>query len=112
MIRRYSILILSLMLLSGITVAQTSQPAGAKKSVGMKGMSFSPASVTVKVGDTVVWTNDDDRDHTVIGSGNFFKSDNLRPGGSFSFKFTKAGTFTYSCSYHPRMKATIVVTDK
>jgi plastocyanin len=107
-----NILILAL-LLAGVAIAQTTQPsAPARKAVGMKGMTFSPATITIKVGDTIVWNNDDDRDHTVVASGNAFKSDNIRPGGSYSFTFTKAGTYTYTCSYHPRMRATIVVTDK
>lgn len=116
MFRLRQILFLTLALAGTVAIAQTSRPgdsaAGVKKTVGMKGMTFDPASVTIKVGDTIVWNNNDDRDHTVVADNSAFKSDNLRPGGSFSFTFTKAGTYTYSCSYHPRMKATIVVTDK
>jgi len=79
-------------------------------SVSISGGQFSPASVDVQVGDTVTWTNNDDRDHTVVGSG--FKSGNLRPGASYSFQFTKAGRFSYGSSIYPRMKGTINVKDK
>jgi plastocyanin len=86
--------------------------ASAKKhAVTIKDMKFSPDSLEIKVGDTVVWTNSDDRDHTVVDSGNAFKSDNLKPGKTFSYKFEKAGKFSYTCTYHPRMKGTITVTD-
>jgi plastocyanin len=82
-----------------------------RHSVSIRNMEFNPSSLTVKPGDTVVWTNADDRDHTVVASDNSFKSENLRPKATFSHTFTKAGRFGYACSYHPRMKATIVVTD-
>jgi plastocyanin len=71
---------------------------------------FNPSSIDVQVGDTVVWTNSDDRDHTVVGSG--FKSGNLRPGASFSFQFTKSGKFSYGSSIYPRMKGAVNVKDK
>ena len=92
-----------------VAVAQTTKPS--RHAVSIKSMQFSPTSLTVKVGDTVTWTNADDRDHTVVASDSSFKSDNLRPKATFSHTFKKAGRFTYACSYHPRMKATIVVTD-
>lgn len=98
------------LLVASICLAQPAQPA--RKTVSIKDMTFTPASVQVKVGDTVVWTNSDDRDHTVVAKGNAFKSENIKPGGNFSFKFTKAGTFAYGCTYHPRMAGTVVVTDK
>jgi len=83
----------------------------ATKSVTIKEMQYSPASITVKVGDTVVWTNSDERDHTVVADDGSFKSDNLGGGETFQFKFTKAGKFSYHCTYHPRMKGTVVVTE-
>ena len=70
---------------------------------------FSPARVTVKVGDRVSWSNNDARDHTVTAANRAFSSGNIKPEGGFSFRFTKAGTYKYSCSLHPRMKGTVVV---
>ena len=69
----------------------------------------SPASLTVHVGDTVVWKNDDDKDHTVVADDKSFKSDNISSGDEFTFTFKKAGTFKYGCKYHPREKATVTV---
>lgn len=90
----------------------TSVARSSTHTVSMKSMAFSPASISVKVGDTVTWTNDDDRDYNVSSSDGGFSSDNIRPGGSYSFKFTKPGKFSYNCTYHPRMKGTVSVSDK
>ena len=75
---------------------------------------FSPATLTVKVGTTVTWTNMTQAPHTVTSDdGKTFDSGSANPispsGGTFSFTFTKAGTFTYHCQIHPFMKATIIV---
>jgi plastocyanin len=70
---------------------------------------FSPASLTVAVGDTVTWTNADDSPHTVTASGGAFDSGNLDAGQSFSHTFDEAGSFTYVCLYHDEMVATITV---
>jgi plastocyanin len=70
---------------------------------------FSPASLTIQVGDTVTWRNADDRPHTVTANDGAFDSGNLDEGRGFSFTFTESGTYTYRCDYHPEMQATIVV---
>ena len=69
-----------------------------------------PRSLTVKVGQTVTWTNDDDIPHTVVATDKSFRSKVLDTGQSFSFTFTKAGEFAYFCSLHPMMTGKIVVT--
>jgi plastocyanin len=77
-----------------------------------RGMKFVPAELTVKPGQTVVWTNNDDRDHTVTADDNkAFKSGNLKHGDTFEQKFTKPGKYPYACSYHPRMKGVVIVSD-
>ncbi|HVT89376.1 MAG TPA: cupredoxin domain-containing protein [Tepidisphaeraceae bacterium] len=87
-------------------------PAGSRKSVSIAQMKFAPDTLDIKIGDTVVWTNSDDRDHTVVAQNGAFKSDNIRPGSTFIYQFSKAGTFTYGCSYHPRMTGKIMVSEK
>ncbi len=72
---------------------------------------FKPAKIKVKKGDTVVWSNADERDHTVTADDGSFDSGNLRNGKTFRRKFEKPGKFKYHCEYHPRMKATVVVED-
>ncbi len=70
---------------------------------------FTPATVTVPVGTTVTWTNRDDTLHTVTEANRRFASPGLDPGGVFSYTFTSAGSFTYFCSLHPHMTATVIV---
>lgn len=90
------------------TTAPTSAPSGGN-SVAIANFAFSPASLTVKVGTKVTWTNNDSAAHTVTADQGAFDSGTLSPGGSYSFTFTKAGTYTYKCSFHAQMTATIVV---
>src|SRR5260221_297906 len=78
------------------------------KSVSIMNFSFTPNSLTVKVGTKVTWTNHDSVTHTVSANQGAFNSPVL-PGSSFSFTFTKAGTYAYHCMIHPYMMATIVV---
>jgi plastocyanin len=96
----------------GIVLLASSGLERATPRISIKDMKFDPANVNVKVGDTVRWENDDDRDHTVTAEDGSFKSGNLRNGDSFQHKFDKAGKFAYSCSYHPRMKGSVNVSSK
>jgi plastocyanin len=85
-------------------------PALAKDhKVSIADVKFSPASVTIKKGDTVIWINGDERDHTVTADDGSFNSGNLGNGKTYRRKFEKPGKYKYHCEYHPRMKATVVV---
>jgi len=79
--------------------------------VSIKDMTFTPASIKITSGDSVRWTNNDDRDHSVNAADGSFKSGNIRSGGSYGFRFEKIGKFPYGCGYHPRMKGTVTVSD-
>ncbi len=104
-------LLAAAMLLSGIPFAAGAPPARAATvhAVEISDMAFAPVMLHVAVGDTVTWTNADDRPHTVTAHGGGFDSGNLDEGQRYSFTFTEAGTFTYFCGYHDEMQATIVV---
>jgi len=71
--------------------------------------SFSPNTVTVPVGSTVRWTNHDDVPHNVVNEDKSFKSKTMDTDENFSYTFSKAGTYTYYCSIHPRMTGKVVV---
>ena len=71
--------------------------------------SFGPGILTVAVGTTVTWTNRDDIPHTVVSTDGVFKSKVLDTDEKFSFTFTKAGTYPYFCSIHPKMTGKVVV---
>lgn len=90
-----------------------STPAASSNSVTIKDFAFSPATMTVKVGTKVTWTNEDSVSHTVTAdtpSNDAPASNNIGKGESYSFTFNKAGTYAYHCTPHPYMKATVVVT--
>ena len=57
----------------------------------------------------MTWTNKDTMAHNVTANGGAFKSPTLAPGGVFSFKFTKAGTYAYNCTLHGGMNGTVIV---
>ncbi len=92
--------------------AQTPVPqTGANvKEVKISNFAFDPASLTVPVGTTVKWTNQDSADHTVTADDKSFDSGKLGQGKDFSFTFSKEGTFSYKCTIHPNMVAKIIVT--
>lgn len=82
--------------------------------VNIKDFAFGPASITVKKGTKVMWTNKDTAHHdiTPTGGGNDFKaSELLGQGEGYSFTFNTVGTYTYKCSPHPYMKAMVIVTE-
>ncbi len=92
----------------------TSSPAaGGGQTVMIQNFAFSPATLTVKAGTTVTWTNNDGTQHTVTpdaGAPAGFGSGGLSPGTSYSFTFTSPGTYPYHCSIHTSMKGTVIVT--
>ena len=99
----------------GIAVRMTSRDA------------FVPKTVTIKVGDTVVWENDSPGVHTVTDNPAFasakqdaampagaepFNSGTVEAGQQYSHTFTAPGTYKYFCVPHEAdgMVGTIVVT--
>jgi plastocyanin len=94
-----------------VAVALASQMSAARcedVKVTIDNFTFSPAELTVKVGTTVIWKNQDDIPHTVVSAGKF-KSKALDTDDSYSFTFTTAGDYTYFCSLHPHMTGMIKV---
>jgi len=91
--------------------ANARQTPPAIASVKIDNFSFAPATLTVAVGTTVTWTNQDDIPHTVVSTDKdrVFKSKVLDTDEKFSFAFSKAGTYQYFCSIHPKMTGTVVV---
>ena len=77
--------------------------------VKIDNFSFGPAELMVAVGTTVTWTNRDDIPHTVKSADDAFKSKVLDTDDKFSFTFSKAGTYPYFCSLHPKMTGKVIV---
>ena len=70
---------------------------------------FGADPLTVSVGTTISWLNDDNTTHTSVADGSQWDSGNIPPGGRYNRTFTSAGRFTYHCQIHPNMVGTIVV---
>ena len=76
-------------------------PAGAATSnVNMQNFSFQPQTITVSVGDMVVWHNLDTATHTVTANDGSFNSGDVTSAGSYPRTFAQPGTFDYYCKYH------------
>ncbi len=93
-------------------VETTTTVASTPGAVDIKDYTFTPATQTVKVGDTVTWTNHDDNPHYVKSDSPdaTLDSGTMDPGGApYVVTFTKAGTYAYHCNIHNTMKGTIVV---
>lgn len=100
--------------LGGAVVAAVLVGAGtalaANRAVAISGFSFSPASITVTVGDTVTWTNSDAQAHTATADDASFDTGTIAgSGGTGSATFATAGTFPYHCKIHPTMTGTVTV---
>jgi len=83
--------------------------APADTSVRMAGSRFEPSTLTVAVGETVRWFNDDALPHTVSATDGSWESGNLAPGQALERRFDTAGSYPYLCRYHPGMTGTIEV---
>ena len=104
------VMIAILLLIAGSpNVTANDQPPSATADVKIDNFSFGPDTLTVAVGTTVTWTNQDDIPHTVVSTDGVFKSKVRDTGEKFSYTFAKAGTYPYYCSVHPKMTGKIVV---
>jgi len=81
----------------------------ANRNVQIADFAFGRASVTVREGDTVTWSNSDEAPHTATADDGSFDTGVMDPGQSASVTFQNAGTYTYFCAIHPSMTAWVVV---
>lgn len=78
--------------------------------VDISNFAFAPATLTVKVGDPVTWTNHDEEPHTVAADDGSFHSPGMGTNATYTFTFTAPGSYGYICTIHPFMHGTVVVT--
>lgn len=96
--------------LSALPTVQKSVAAGPPTvEVKIDNFSFTPATLTVKAGTQITWTNADDIPHTVVSDDRSFKSKVLDTDEKFTFTTSKPGTYSYFCSIHPKMTGKVVV---
>lgn len=84
-------------------------PPVAGTTVNITNFAFAPANLSVKVGDTVTWTNHDEEPHTVVADDGSFHSPGMDTSATYSFTFTNPGSVDYICSIHPFMRGTVTV---
>jgi plastocyanin len=77
--------------------------------VDIDAVQFSPATLEVKAGDTVIWKNKDPFPHNVTAENRSFRSGDIQSGQSWKFRAGKKGVFPYVCTLHPNMKAVLSV---
>jgi plastocyanin len=98
-----------LLLLLGSPSVRANDHSAANATVKIDNFVFGPQTLTVPVGTTVTWTNSDDIPHTSVSTDGVFKSKVLDTDEKFSYTFTKAGTYPYYCTIHPKMTGKVVV---
>ena len=85
------------------------RPGARTHTITIEAMKYQPESVTVAVGDRVVWVNKDVVAHTATSPKGGFDSKMIAPAESWTLTVRTAGAFAYICAYHPTMKATLRV---
>ncbi len=78
--------------------------------VTIDNFTFSPSEITVNVGTSVSWVNNDDIPHNIVSvNGSFPKSKALDTGDKYSYRFDSAGVYDYFCGIHPMMRGKVRV---
>ena len=90
------------------TAAGASAGKPATHRVVIDGLKYDPEMLTVRRGDTVIWTNKDPFPHTVTAPGKFDSRD-IAAGGSWKYIARSAGEYSYVCALHPNMKGVLRV---
>jgi len=96
----------------GPPAAAQSSPRAKSVTVDLRSLRYSKGKLEVEAGTTIVWRNRDPLAHTVTSDSGSFDSGELKPGASWSHTFSEPGTFSYHCTPHPLMRATVVVRAK
>lgn len=94
------------------TAAAVAAPSAAGRdtvSARITGLAYVPSRIEIAAGTTVRWTNNDPLVHTVTATDGSFTSPQFGLDAIYRHTFTTPGTYTYYCTLHPNMKATVVV---
>jgi plastocyanin len=92
-----------------LIMAGCSKSDPGKNEVFMEMNRFSPTSLTVTAGTTVVWENQESAVHTVTSNTGVFESGDMGKKDKFSYTFTDVGSYPYHCRHHSGMNGTIIV---
>lgn len=97
------------LLLSSVGPPAAATPKSATHTIVIDSLRFDPQDLTVKAGDTIIWTNRDPFPHTATAEGKQFDSHAIEPGRSWTVTAKKAAVISYGCTYHATMKGTLRV---
>ena len=89
--------------------ANSTAAGGSTADIAIVDLAFTPATLTIKPGTTVRFTNNDSFGHTVTAKDNSYNSDTIAAGTSYTHRYDTAGSYEYRCTIHSRMSGTIVV---
>ena len=110
-----SVTLSAALVLGFVTAGARAEEKRKPHKVEIADIKYNPAKTRIKVGETVVWVNNDERDHTVASKAREkdggFDSGKIAAGEKFEHTFEKPGKYEYGCSYHPRMKGVVEVTE-
>jgi plastocyanin len=91
------------------TRAKSEDAKSSSMEVRVDNFTFGPDTLTVPANSTVTWVNKDDVPHVIASNDGLFKSKALDTDDRYSYTFSKAGTYSYYCSIHPKMVGKVVV---
>ncbi|HJP73751.1 MAG TPA: cupredoxin family copper-binding protein [Pseudonocardiaceae bacterium] len=108
---RRLLLVLAVLVPSLLFAVPAPSAYAAGHAITMANYAFSPASATITAGESVTWTNTDQAPHdvTTTSAPVAIHSPTLSTGQSWTYTFSTPGTYSYICSIHPDMHATLVV---
>jgi YVTN family beta-propeller protein len=94
---------------SATAASATARPATDSASVDIGKFAFAPATMTVKAGQSITFSNGDPVAHTSTSASGAWDSGDIAPGGTYMTILQQLGTYAYRCSIHPFMQGTVVV---
>lgn len=101
--------VVCLLVFGPLGLAVSSTPAVNTYTVTIENMQFTPAELTVRRGDRIVWVNKDLFPHTATAKDKTYNSGSIEANGSWTFKAYKVGDYPYTCTFHPTMHGEIRV---
>jgi plastocyanin len=107
--KRWSLLVAIVVVLAAVIAMGADARAVSPALVDIKDSRYLPPTLTVAVGTTVRWTNRDEETHTVTFDTERAGSAGLDLNEEYTYTFTKAGVYPYTCDLHPHMQGTILV---
>ncbi len=109
-------LILVLAACSSPSASPNDGAGGGENQISLAGTAFSPETITIAVGETIEFTNDDGRSHRIVEGENgtevsdpAFEAVSLASGDTGGVTFTEAGTYQLTCTIHSSMAMTVIV---